>query len=57
MQEYGPGTVLNDETHVGNFVELKNAQVDTGSKINHLSYIGDATVGKNVNIGCWYHYL
>ena len=46
-----PGTVLNDETHVGNFVELKNAQVDTGSKINHLSYIGDATVGKNVNIG------
>ncbi|MDG1820516.1 MAG: bifunctional UDP-N-acetylglucosamine diphosphorylase/glucosamine-1-phosphate N-acetyltransferase GlmU, partial [Methylophilaceae bacterium] len=45
------GTVLNDETHVGNFVELKNAQVDTGSKINHLSYIGDATVGKNVNIG------
>ncbi len=46
-----PGTTLAAETHVGNFVELKNAQVDTGSKINHLSYVGDATIGKNVNIG------
>ena len=46
-----PGTVLQDEVHVGNFVELKNSQVDTGSKINHLSYVGDSTVGKNVNIG------
>jgi bifunctional UDP-N-acetylglucosamine pyrophosphorylase / glucosamine-1-phosphate N-acetyltransferase len=46
-----PGTVLQSDTHVGNFVELKNAQVDIGSKINHLSYVGDATVGKNVNIG------
>lgn len=46
-----PGTVLANETHVGNFVELKNSQVDAGSKINHLSYVGDTTVGKNVNIG------
>jgi bifunctional UDP-N-acetylglucosamine pyrophosphorylase/glucosamine-1-phosphate N-acetyltransferase len=46
-----PGTALASETHVGNFVELKNAQVDVGSKINHLSYVGDSTVGKNVNIG------
>ncbi len=46
-----PGTTLAAETHIGNFVELKNAQVDIGSKINHLSYVGDATVGKNVNIG------
>ena len=46
-----PGTVLQNETHVGNFVELKNAQVDIGSKINHLSYVGDSIVGKNVNIG------
>ena len=46
-----PGTVLQANTHVGNFVELKNAQVDIGSKINHLSYIGDATIGKQVNIG------
>ena len=46
-----PGTVLQSETHVGNFVELKNAQVDIGSKINHLSYVGDATIGKHVNVG------
>jgi len=46
-----PGTELNDDTHIGNFVELKNSQVDTGSKINHLSYVGDTTVGKQVNIG------
>jgi bifunctional UDP-N-acetylglucosamine pyrophosphorylase / glucosamine-1-phosphate N-acetyltransferase len=46
-----PGTRLAADTHIGNFVELKNAQVDVGSKINHLSYVGDASVGKNVNIG------
>ena len=46
-----PGTILQADTHVGNFVELKNAQLDIGSKINHLSYVGDAEIGKNVNIG------
>jgi bifunctional UDP-N-acetylglucosamine pyrophosphorylase/glucosamine-1-phosphate N-acetyltransferase len=46
-----PGTELAEDVHIGNFVELKNSQVDSGSKINHLSYVGDATVGKNVNIG------
>ena len=46
-----PGTTLAADTHIGNFVELKNTQVDIGSKINHLSYVGDTTVGKNVNIG------
>lgn len=46
-----PGTTLAADTHIGNFVELKNAQVDVGSKINHLSYVGDTTIGKNVNIG------
>jgi bifunctional UDP-N-acetylglucosamine pyrophosphorylase / glucosamine-1-phosphate N-acetyltransferase len=46
-----PGTILQSNTHVGNFVELKNAQIDTGSNINHLSYVGDAAIGKNVNIG------
>jgi len=46
-----PGTKLGAETHIGNFVELKNAVVDIGSKVNHLSYVGDASVGKNVNIG------
>lgn len=46
-----PGSILQNDTHVGNFVELKNAQVDVGSKINHLSYVGDATIGKHVNVG------
>ena len=46
-----PGTTLAREVHVGNFVEIKNSQIDVGSKIGHLSYIGDTTMGKNVNIG------
>lgn len=46
-----PGTVLQAGAHIGNFVEIKNAQVDIDSNINHLSYVGDATIGKNVNIG------
>jgi bifunctional UDP-N-acetylglucosamine pyrophosphorylase/glucosamine-1-phosphate N-acetyltransferase len=46
-----PGTELSDATHVGNFCETKNAKVGEESKINHLSYVGDAVVGKRVNIG------
>lgn len=46
-----PGTQLGENVHIGNFVEIKNTAVGVGSKINHLSYIGDAKVGKNVNIG------
>ncbi len=46
-----PGCAFGDEVHVGNFVELKNARLDAGSKANHLAYIGDAVVGKRVNIG------
>ena len=46
-----PGTELADHTHVGNFVELKNARVSPGAKINHLSYVGDASIGERVNIG------
>ncbi|MDP2827335.1 MAG: bifunctional UDP-N-acetylglucosamine diphosphorylase/glucosamine-1-phosphate N-acetyltransferase GlmU [Sulfuricellaceae bacterium] len=46
-----PGSVLSDEVHIGNFVELKNSQIGFNSKINHLSYIGDSTVGSKVNIG------
>lgn len=46
-----PGTELADNTHIGNFVEVKNAQIGQGSKINHLSYIGDSTVGNQTNIG------
>jgi len=46
-----PGNRLGDGTHVGNFVEMKNVQMDAGSKANHLAYLGDATVGRRVNIG------
>ena len=46
-----PGTVTQAEAHIGNFVELKNAQLGKGAKVNHLSYVGDATVGAKVNIG------
>jgi bifunctional UDP-N-acetylglucosamine pyrophosphorylase/glucosamine-1-phosphate N-acetyltransferase len=46
-----PGTRLAAEAHVGNFVEIKNAIVGEGSKINHLSYVGDAAVGAKVNVG------
>ena len=46
-----PGTVLAKDVHIGNFVELKNAVVAEHSKINHLSYIGDANLGRHVNIG------
>lgn len=46
-----PGTVLSDRVKIGNFVETKNAQLADGSKVNHLSYVGDAMVGRNTNIG------
>ena len=46
-----PGTVLADEVHIGNFVEVKNAALGRGSKANHLTYIGDADVGARVNVG------
>ena len=46
-----PGTVLADGVHIGNFVETKNARLGTGSKANHLTYLGDAVVGAGVNIG------
>lgn len=46
-----PGTELGPESHVGNFVELKNSILGAGSKANHLAYVGDATVGQRVNIG------
>ena len=46
-----PGTYLSKNSKVGNFVEVKNAKIKRGSKINHLAYVGDAYIGKNVNIG------
>jgi bifunctional UDP-N-acetylglucosamine pyrophosphorylase/glucosamine-1-phosphate N-acetyltransferase len=46
-----PGTELGPEVHIGNFVEVKNSQMGAASKANHLSYVGDTTVGERVNIG------
>jgi bifunctional UDP-N-acetylglucosamine pyrophosphorylase/glucosamine-1-phosphate N-acetyltransferase len=46
-----PDTDIGDHVHVGNFVEIKKSSIDSGSKINHLSYIGDTTIGSRVNIG------
>jgi bifunctional UDP-N-acetylglucosamine pyrophosphorylase/glucosamine-1-phosphate N-acetyltransferase len=46
-----PGTVMHREVHIGNFVEVKNTEIGAGSKANHLTYLGDSRVGKNVNVG------
>ncbi|MEI7840453.1 MAG: bifunctional UDP-N-acetylglucosamine diphosphorylase/glucosamine-1-phosphate N-acetyltransferase GlmU [Methylococcaceae bacterium] len=46
-----PETILATDTHIGNFVEIKKSIIGQGSKINHLSYIGDSLIGKKVNIG------
>jgi bifunctional UDP-N-acetylglucosamine pyrophosphorylase/glucosamine-1-phosphate N-acetyltransferase len=46
-----PGAELAEDVHVGNFVEIKNAILDEGVKVGHLTYIGDATVGEHTNIG------
>ena len=46
-----PGARLQDGVHIGNFVEVKNSTLGPGSKANHLSYLGDATIGRNVNVG------
>ena len=46
-----PGTILKSNAKIGNFVETKKATINTNSKVNHLSYIGDTIIGKNSNIG------
>ena len=46
-----PGTVLKSNTKIGNFVEIKKSSINVNSKVNHLSYIGDTSIGKNTNIG------
>jgi bifunctional UDP-N-acetylglucosamine pyrophosphorylase/glucosamine-1-phosphate N-acetyltransferase len=46
-----PGTVLQDGVKIGNFVETKNAEMGAGSKANHLTYLGDTTVGQDANVG------
>ena len=47
-----PKTQIGNNCKIGNFVEIKNSKIGDNSKASHLSYIGDAIVGKNVNIGC-----
>jgi bifunctional UDP-N-acetylglucosamine pyrophosphorylase/glucosamine-1-phosphate N-acetyltransferase len=46
-----PQADVGDACHVGNFVEIKKSRVATGSKVNHLTYIGDAEIGRDVNVG------
>lgn len=46
-----PGTELAAHTHIGNFVEIKKSQIGEGSKINHLTYVGDSEIGSGVNVG------
>ena len=46
-----PGTRLAEDVHIGNFVEVKASELGPGSKANHLAYLGDTTVGRNVNVG------
>ena len=46
-----PAAVLDDDARVGNFVEVKKSVIGPGSKVNHLSYVGDSTLGKGVNVG------
>jgi len=47
-----PGTRVGASVRIGNFVEIKNSEIGDGTKVSHLSYIGDATFGQHVNVGC-----
>ncbi len=46
-----PGAAIAEDAHIGNFVEIKNADIAAGAKVNHLTYVGDARVGKRANVG------
>jgi bifunctional UDP-N-acetylglucosamine pyrophosphorylase/glucosamine-1-phosphate N-acetyltransferase len=48
---FRPNSKLGDRVHIGNFVELKKTEIADGSKANHLTYLGDAVIGKGVNVG------
>jgi bifunctional UDP-N-acetylglucosamine pyrophosphorylase/glucosamine-1-phosphate N-acetyltransferase len=52
MARLRPGTDIGPECKIGNFVEVKKAKLEKGAKVSHLSYIGDAEIGENSNIGC-----
>lgn len=52
MARLRPGSIIGPEAKIGNFVEVKKANLAKGAKVSHLSYIGDAEIGENTNIGC-----
>ena len=52
MAHLRPGTILRDHVKIGNFVETKKIVMGQGSKASHLTYLGDAEIGSDVNIGC-----
>lgn len=47
-----PNSVIGENVHLGNFVEIKNSNIDEATKVSHLTYVGDSDVGKRVNFGC-----
>ncbi len=47
-----PGTVIGNNCRIGDFVEVKNSTIGDGTKVSHLTYVGDADLGKNINVGC-----
>lgn len=47
-----PKSIISENVHIGNFVEVKKSEIAAGTKVGHLTYVGDATLGKNINIGC-----
>lgn len=47
-----PNSVVGENVHLGNFVEVKNSTIDSDTKVSHLTYVGDSDVGKRVNFGC-----
>lgn len=47
-----PEAKIGENVHLGNFVEVKKAQIDEGTKVGHLTYVGNAHLGKNINVGC-----
>ncbi len=47
-----PNSVIGEKVHLGNFVEVKNSNIDEDTKVSHLTYVGDSDVGKRVNFGC-----
>ena len=47
-----PNSFIKNDVHIGNFVEIKNSTIDDGTKVSHLTYVGDSDLGKNINMGC-----